>query len=247
MNQELIKYAAKILERADRVVCLTGAGVSAESGISTFRDPETGLWTKFNLEELASQEGFRSDPGKVWRWYAARVGDMGKAQPNPGHVAIAEIAQRTEDFTMVTQNVDNLHERGGCESVIHLHGTIGKFRCNECTRDYDVSDDELTADQPPHCPHCNGLVRADVVWFGEAMPRLQMDRAWKASENCQVMLVVGTSGIVYPAAYLPLLASENGATIIDINPDYGEISRMADVHIPAPSGEALPAIVAAMG
>lgn len=247
MNAEKILQAARLLADARHVACLTGAGVSAESGIATFRDAQTGHWSRFDPQALASQAGFAADPGLVWRWYMDRLESAReRAEPNAGHVALAEIAARVPRFTLITQNVDDLHERAGSTNVHHLHGSIGRFRCNECEREHVLRAEERRAEMPPQCAVCGGLVRPDVVWFGEMLPRGPIEAAWEAATECDVMLVVGTSGIVYPAAQLPYLASENGATVIDVNPEIGALADITDLFLQGPSGEVLPRLVQAL-
>lgn len=238
--------AAHLLSAARRVVCLTGAGVSAESGIPTFRDAQTGLWARFDPAQLASQEGFAAAPGLVWRWYMERLQLVEHAHPNPGHLAIAALARQIADFILVTQNVDNLHERGGSRSVLHLHGRIDRFHCNECGFEHVLTEQDRTAPTPPHCVACCGLVRPDVVWFGELLPARVLDHAWRAAERCDAMLVVGTSGVVYPAAQLPMLAHQAGAHIIEVNPERSPLTAMADVHLQGPAGALLPALLEAL-
>lgn len=238
--------AARLLHAARRVVCLTGAGVSAESGIPTFRDAQTGLWARFDPAQLASQEGFAAAPGLVWRWYMERLDLVEHAHPNAGHLAIAALARQITDFTLVTQNVDNLHERAGSHSVLHLHGRIDRFLCNECGFEHVLTAQDRTAPTPPHCAACNGLVRPGVVWFGELLPARILDHAWRAAERCDAMLVVGTSGVVYPAAQLPLLAHQAGARIIEVNPERSPLTEMADVYLQGPAGALLPALLDAM-
>ena len=243
---ERIARAGEVLATSSRVVCLTGAGVSAESGIATFRDAASGLWSKFDPQQLASQAGFAADGGLVWRWYMERLAAVERAQPNPGHLALAQLAGLIENFTLVTQNVDDLHERAGHDHVLHLHGRLSHFRCNLCRHEHQLIGGERTAPAPPQCPLCGDRVRPDVVWFGEALPGRILDAAWQAAERCQLMLVVGTSGVVYPAAQLPLVAKAQGATVIDINRDCTAISEVADFFLQGSSGEILPQILAAM-
>jgi len=244
---DLIKQAADVLRNAQHVVCTTGAGVSAESGVSTFRDAETGHWAKFNPEDLASQRGFAANPGLVWRWYMERLyGSTVIARPNPGHDALAQLEKIVPKFTLVTQNVDTLHEQAGSTNVIHLHGNIGHFYCNACRTDYELRDEDRTADAPPVCPFCTGMIRPGVIWFGEQLPAAEINLAWAAAESCDVILVVGTSGVVYPAAHIPFLAKEHGARIIDVNPDHDAIASIADLFLQGPSGEILPQVLATM-
>ncbi|MBP6440461.1 MAG: NAD-dependent deacylase [Caldilineaceae bacterium] len=246
MDLEMLQMAAHLLAAAQRIVCLTGAGVSAESGIPTFRDAQTGLWARCDPMQLASQEGFAAAPGLVWRWYMERLRTVEHAAPNSGHVALAQLEQQACNFTLVTQNVDDLHERAGSRAVMHLHGRIDHFRCNLCTFEHTLTPSERTAPLPPPCIACGGPVRPGVVWFGEALPVRVLDHAWRAAERCDVMLVVGTSGVVYPAAQLPLLAHHAGARIIVVNLECSPLTDMADVCLQGPAGETLPALVAAL-
>ena len=244
--QQELSIAAQILNHVQRVACLTGAGVSAESGVDTFRDAETGLWSKFDPVQLASQEGFAADPGFVWRWYMERLAHMSTVPPNAGHVALAQLASIAPDFTLATQNIDDLHERGGSEDVLHLHGSINRFRCNDCQAPYALTAGDRIADEPPACPRCGGLIRPCVVWFGEMLPDEALAEAQRAARSCDVMLVVGTSGVVYPAASLPFTAAANGATIIEVNPVQTDITEVADIALRAPSGIVLPQLIAEM-
>ncbi len=243
LNPDKLMQAVQLLARAQRVVCLTGAGVSAESGIATFRDAQTGLWSKFDPQQLASQAGFAANPGSVWRWYIRRLEMVEQAQPNSGHVALARLGPSFPSFTLFTQNIDNLHERAGSQAVLHVHGTINSFRCNVCAAKHILRPEDRAAEMPPACVHCGGLIRPDVVWFGEDLPRLTMARAWRATEICDVMLTVGTSGVVYPVAELPFQAQQYGATVIDMNLERTPISEIADVFVEGPSGETLPQLV----
>ena len=241
-----IVAAARLLATAQRIVCLTGAGVSAESGIPTFRDAQTGLWANFDPMQLASQEGFAAAPGLVWRWYIERLRNVERASPNPGHIAVMQLQRRSPNFTLVTQNVDDLHERAGSHAVLHLHGRIDRFHCNRCTFQHTLTVIERVAPAPPCCTACGGLVRPSVVWFGEPLPARVLDHAWRAAERCDLILVVGTSGVVYPAAQLPLLAQQSGAHIIEINLERSPLAEMADVHLQGRAGEILPALLAAL-
>lgn len=238
--------AAACLAQAQRVFVLTGAGVSAESGISTFRDAQTGMWTHFDPTRLASQEGFAEDPGLVWRWYMERLGAVEQAQPNPGHKALAALETMVPAFTLATQNVDNLHERAGTRSVLHLHGSITRYHCNGCGLDHPLQDDDRRRPDPPRCPNCGAHIRPGVVWFGELLPRRVLDRCYLAAERCDVMLVVGTSGIVYPAAGLPQIAKVAGSTVIDVNLEPNAITEVADIYLEGKGGELLPGLIDAL-
>ncbi len=243
INDALVEQAAELLTNASSIVVLTGAGVSAESGVATFRDAQTGLWSRFSPEQLASQAGFAADAGLVWRWYMQRLAMVEQAQPNPGHRALAELERLAASFTLITQNVDDLHERAGSRATLHLHGSIARFRCNECAATYRLLDADRNAAQPPCCLVCGGLVRPAVVWFGELLPALETDLAFRAAEDSSVMLVVGTSGVVFPAAQLPFVAKRKGAHVIDVNPEANPISEIADCFLQGPGGEILPLVV----
>jgi NAD-dependent deacetylase len=238
-----LEAAAHLVHKAKRIVCLTGAGASAESGIATFRDAEDGLWSQFDPQMLASQAGFAANPGMVWQWYMQRLSAVESAQPNAGHRALAQLEHSAPSFLVVTQNIDNLHERSGSRRVLHLHGRITRFRCNVCAFEHELLPAERRATQPARCLSCSGAVRPDVVWFGEQLPARVLDQAWRASEGCDLFLVVGTSGVVYPAAHLPIVAQQHGAALIDINPEPTAISERADVRLPAPSGLILPRLL----
>lgn len=241
-----IKQAGQLLAQAQRIVCLTGAGVSAESGVATFRDAQTGLWSKFDPQRLASQAGFAADPGLVWRWYMARLALVEGATPNPGHRALARLEARTSALTLVTQNVDDLHERAGSQQVLHIHGRLNRFRCNYCQAEHHLQPDERRQEMPPTCIVCGDQVRPDVVWFGEALPGRVVDIAWREAERCDVIVVVGTSGVVYPVAQLPALAKQAGAIVIDVNPECTPISELADIFLQGAGGVVLPQVVDAL-
>jgi len=234
-----------MLRQATGVACLTGAGVSAESGVPTFRDAQTGLWARYDPQRLASPQGFAEDPGLVWRWYMARLAGVEKASPNPGHRAVAAMAQGLPHFALITQNVDDLHERAGSTNVIHLHGSIARFHCNRCSAFHKLGAEDRTASQPPRCTACGGNVRPSVVWFGENLPEDALAAAVDAVANCNLLLVVGTSGLVYPAAELPAIAKRAGSRVIEINPEPGPLSSLADICLRGPSGEILPQLFAA--
>jgi NAD-dependent deacetylase len=238
-----LEAAAHLLRRAKRVVCLTGAGASAESGVATFRDSEDGLWSRVDPQVLASQEGFAANPGMVWQWYMHRLMAVERAQPNRGHRTLAELEERWPFFTVVTQNVDDLHERGGSRHVLHLHGRITRFRCNVCAFEHELLPQEKHATRPPRCFSCGGAVRPDVVWFGEPLPQRVLDKAWHESERSDVLLVIGTSGVVYPAAHLPIVAQQHGARVIEINPATTTLTERADIYLPGRSGVLLPRLL----
>ena len=211
------------LRRAQKFVPLTGAGISAESGLATFRDAQTGLWSKFRPEELATAEAFQRDPKFVQDWYARRRENARKAKPNAGHLALAEMEKRAPEFLLVTQNVDGLHARAGSKRLVELHGNIHRFRCfeNNCASDnFDV--------EKGRCRSCGGHLRPDVVWFGEMLPIDAIEAAVTATENCDVFFSIGTSSVVYPAADLWRRAKDNGAVVIEINKDPTPLTPLAD-------------------
>jgi NAD-dependent deacetylase len=233
---------ARELRRANHVAVLTGAGISAESGIPTFRDALTGLWARFRPEELATPEAFRRDPKLVWDWYAWRRSLVANAQPNPGHIALAELERRVSRLTLVTQNVDGLHQRAGSSRVIELHGNLARVRCS---RELTVlSEWEESADEPPPCPRCGAPLRPDVVWFGEPLPRENFAEALDAAASCDVFLSVGTSALVEPAASLPRVALESGAMVVVVNPDAGTMPSVPRLRqLVGRAGEVLPELV----
>lgn len=232
-----------VLAQAKRVAVLTGAGISAESGVPTFRDKH-GLWQKFKPEELASMDGFLRNPELVWEWYQSRRHVIHTVQPNPGHVALAEMEQLFPAFTLITQNIDRLHQRAGSTQVYELHGNIIDNYCVRCTHPHDYQYSEETAQQTiPRCTYCGGLVRPAVVWFGEMLPEDVLLTAQEAAMECDVFLSIGTSAEVYPAAHLPLYARQAGAYVVEINPTPTQLTPLVDAAIQAPSGKALPLIV----
>jgi len=235
------------LRSADRVAVLTGAGISAESGIPTFRDPG-GIWEKFEPQELANVEAFLENPELVQGWYRHRRQVVEDAEPNEGHRALVRLEEYVDLVTTITQNVDDLHNRAGSSEVVELHGNITRNYCTDCEQDVDAAriDAAIEDGQPATCPECEGLVRPDVVWFGEMLPPDAMDRASEATTTCDVFLSVGTSTVVYPAARLPMLAKEAGAYVVEVNPDRTPISGNVDEYLAGPAGEVLPAILSAL-
>jgi NAD-dependent deacetylase len=242
--ESLIQQAAAALRKARHACVLTGAGISAESGIPTFREALTGLWEKFNPEELATPEAFERDPEFVWGWYEFRRDLVRKAEPNPGHFALAELARRVPVLTLVTQNVDGLHQRAGSHGVLEYHGNILRDRCTIEQVVAARSDDSHQG--LPRCAACGGLLRPDVVWFGEAIPAGPMLAAAEAAADCDVFLSIGTSSLVYPAAGLAEAVLRAGATVIEVNPGRTPLSQAADIVLAGPSGVLLPRVVAAL-
>ena len=232
------------LRAARHVAALTGAGVSAESGLPTFREAQTGLWAHYDPQELATSEAFSRDPKLVWAWYAWRRALIAAARPNPGHDALAQLARRVPRFTLITQNIDNLHQAAGSADVIELHGNIRRARC---FRENTLIDDwPDTGEVPPRCPRCGAYLRPDVVWFGEALPSDQLQAAVDAAAACELFFSIGTSGLVEPAASLAGLALRRGAPVVEINPVATPLTARATFVLPAPSGEVLPALLRAV-
>lgn len=231
------------LKNSESVMVLTGAGVSKESGLDTFRDVG-GYWSRYNPYELASPKGFRNDPLLVWQWYQERRNRAKEANPNPGHSALAEMEKFFTDFSLFTQNVDKLHHRAGSTSVYELHGSIFESHCFVCELPYT---DEFTigdvTDTIPHCTICNGLVRPSVVWFGESLPPEILNLAYQKSRNCDLFFTIGTSAEVYPAADLPYQARNSGAYVVEINPNETSFTKFAHLSFREKSGEILPQII----
>jgi NAD-dependent deacetylase len=236
-SQDLLQH----LKNASSVCVLTGAGISAESGVPTFRGEE-GLWKRFRPEELANFEAFRKNPALVWEWYSYRRKLIHEVRPNPGHDALARLEERVSDFTLVTQNVDNLHSRAGSRNVVELHGNIERSYCIECHK--SAPDVTLDAEGAvPRCQYCGGLIRPDVVWFGEMLPVGAFAKAEAAARRCQVFLSIGTSSVVYPAASLPFTALEHGAYVVEINCERTDLSSRANESLLGKSGEILPQLL----
>jgi NAD-dependent deacetylase len=227
------------LKSASSIAVLTGAGISAESGLPTFRGPG-GLWRQYRAEDLARPETFARDPKLVWEWYNWRRGVMARAQPNRAHSALAELEQRTADFTLITQNVDGLHDAAGSRNVLKVHGDIWTLRCNACGRERIDRSDPLPQ-VPPVCL-CGGIERPGVVWFGESLPKDTWARAERAARAAQVFLVIGTSAVVYPAAGLVALAKASGARVVEINIAETPVSNLVDESLRGPASEILPTL-----
>jgi NAD-dependent deacetylase len=240
MTADALARARLLLEKARSCVVLTGAGMSAESGVPTFRDAQTGVWSKFDPMQLASREGFEADPAFVWRWYSSRREKVAEVHPNAGHYALAGLERRFSPFAIVTQNVDGLHTRAGSTGVLELHGNLMRTKCfAECGVRIDGLAD-VPEGEPPACPACGQWLRPDVVWFGEMLDPDVLEGAERLAARCDVMLVVGTSGMVYPAAGLAYLAKRRGAKVIVVNPNPSDIDDCADVLVVETAAEALP-------
>ncbi len=226
------------LRRAKSCVVLTGAGVSAESGVPTFRDAISGTWSNFNVEEFATPEAFIKNPKKVWEWYEYRRNLLKDIDPNQGHYAIAELERVYSDFWFVTQKIDGLHRKAGNKNVLEIHGNIYR---NKCFEENTIVDNISVGEEiPPKCPNCGSYVRPDVVWFHEPLPKYEMEKAIEVSSRCDVFIVAGTSAIVYPAAELPIVAKNTGAYVIEINIEKTLISTQMDITILGKTGIVLP-------
>ncbi|QXI26105.1 SIR2 family NAD-dependent protein deacylase [Pseudomonas vanderleydeniana] len=245
----MIEFQLQTLLEARHVVVFTGAGVSAESGIPTFRDALTGLWSRFDPAALATPEAFRKDPALVWGWYEWRRSKVLAASPNAAHLAIAELARRVPKLTVITQNVDDLHERAGSRDVIHLHGSLHAPRCFACTRPYAGSLDPLNEPEegrslePPRCHRCNGKIRPGVVWFGESLPAQAWREAMAAAEDCDLLLSIGTSGLVQPAAQIPRMARARGATVVHVNLQPESVEGDNEFSLVGRAAEILPGLL----
>jgi NAD-dependent protein deacetylase/lipoamidase len=253
--------AREWIVRARRVAALTGAGLSQESGVPVFRGPG-GLWRNFRPEELATPEAFRRDPKLVWEWYDWRRSVIARAEPNRAHRALAELERAKPEFCLITQNVDGLEERAGSRRVIRLHGDIWRLRCTACGQE-ETNREVPLEPLPPRCrcdgpglpsrasardsqqqkPERGGLMRPGVVWFGEALPEEALEQAFRAARDAEVFLVVGTSAVVYPAAALPKVAWEQGARVIEVNPEATALSGLAQISLRGPAAELLPELI----
>jgi NAD-dependent deacetylase len=237
------KKLLDILDEAGSVTVLTGAGISAESGVPTFRGEE-GLWKKFRPQELATVDAFMRNPELVWEWYQHRRELLSTIEPNPGHRALKDLEGWCRDFTLITQNIDGLHQKAGSQRVLELHGNVRRNRCMECGRKYaeiDFPENRST----PLC-RCGGKIRPDVVWFGESLPQQTLEEAFLASRRCQVFFSIGTSAVVYPAASLPVVALQGNAYVVEINIEPTPLSSQVDQFIGGRSGEVLPLLVEAL-
>ena len=230
-----------LIPRVESVCVLTGAGISAESGVETFRGGN-GLWSKLKPEELADFGAFMRNPELVWEWYNYRKKILHDVKPNPAHYALARLEKIVKEFTLVTQNIDNLHISAGSKNVLELHGNIERSYCIDCHKNYD--NVEVTQENKvPHCPTCNGLIRPDVVWFGEMLPEGVFEAASDAASQCELFLTIGTSAVVYPAAGLPKTARNSGAYVVEVNTEPTEISHTVNETLLGKAGEVLPQLL----
>lgn len=233
-----------LLRGTARLAALTGAGISQESGLRTFRDAQTGLWAQYKPEDLASPEAFRRDPKLIWDWYAWRREAVKGVRPNAGHYALVDIEACLPEFSLITQNVDGLHRMAGSRNVLELHGNIQRVRCADCYTFTETWGDDT--ESVPQCSVCGGLLRPDVVWFGEALPRDQLEAAVEAARTCEIFFSIGTSGVVQPAASLAHAARNRGAVVVEINAEPTPLTHKANYAFHGKSGELLPELVKAV-
>lgn len=233
------EQATAALAKAQNILVLTGAGISAASGVPTFRDAQTGLWAKYRAEDLATPEAFACDPNLVWQWYQWRRQLVREAQPNAGHYALASLAQ-AKAVSLVTQNVDDLHQRGGSPDVIAVHGALFD---NHCLNGHAYQAETNGLESPPECAQCGALVRPGVVWFGESLPEHALQRADSAVRMAELALVVGTSSLVWPAAGFAESAAARGIPVIEVNPQATPFSPQATYHVRGPAEQVLPALI----
>ena len=245
MTGDDLERAAALLRRARDVVVMTGAGVSAESGVPTFREAG-GLWEGHSVEDVASPRGFFADPSRVWRFYDERRRNLAKVAPNPAHCVVAAWQSRFARFTLVTQNVDGLHQAAGSNRVLEIHGNIWRVRCVGCGREREDRRAPLP-ELPPRCAECGALERPGVVWFGEYLPQDAVGEAIEAAEACDALVVIGTSALVYPAAGLVEVAAGHGARVVEVNPEASALAHLADVALRGPAGRVLPEVDALLG
>ncbi len=229
------------IRKAQAITVLTGAGISAESGVPTFRDAQTGLWAQYDPHELATPSAFVKNPELVWAWYEWRRALISQVEPNPGHIALVDFEQHVPRFELITQNVDDLHKRAGSENIIELHGSIFRNKCFMCGKQADKILESM--DKPPQCRLCDGLIRPDVVWFGESLSQEALDNACHAAENADIFMSIGTSALVQPAASLPLLALNANVVLVEINPNRTPLTDSVEYSICGQAGKVLPHIV----
>jgi len=242
MGKEDYKISSLLKEKmtsAKKVIVLTGAGVSAESGVPTFRG-EGGMWRTYRAEELATPYAFQNNPKLVWEWYSWRRELIAPLEPNPAHIAIAQMEDYYPEFSLITQNIDGLHKKAGNRNIIELHGNIWTVRCTHERIIIDNTEVPLK-EIPPYC-QCGALLRPHVVWFGESLPPEAIERAFEHSQQCELMFVAGTSAVVQPAASLPIIAKQKGAFIVEVNMERTPISSIADESFFGPAGKIMPII-----
>lgn len=239
---------AQLIASARRVEVFTGAGMSADSGLDTYRDAVTGVWKNVDPQAMASIDAWAKDPEPMWAWYLFRAGQAARAEPNAGHTAIAQWQKALRDkggrLTVTTQNIDNLHERGGAEDVIHLHGSLFKYRCCMCARPWkapvEYPGEDVKRLTPPNCPLCENLIRPDIVWFGEPLPQREWAEAERRMMEADLVVIVGTSGVVYPAAGLPQVAYQMGTPILEVSPARSDLTPLTTAFIQERAAVGLP-------
>jgi NAD-dependent deacetylase len=241
MSIQIPDELIKRVKEARYVVAFTGAGISAESGVPTFRDAQTGLWAKYDPTELATPEAFQRNPQLVWDWYVWRREKINQVKPNPGHLALVELERIKPNFTLITQNVDGLHQQAGSQNVVELHGNIHRVKC--ASQQNIVDNWQQLNGTPPQCPLCGDNLRPDVVWFGETLSKKAMSDALMAAIQCGVLLSIGTSSMVQPAASIPLEAMHYGATVIEINPEETPLTSQVTFSILGQAGQILPTLI----
>jgi NAD-dependent deacetylase len=245
---EVTDELVRLFDSARSVAALTGAGISAESGVPTFRGgggSNIWRWRGRPVTELSSAELMATDPKLVWEWFDYRRGMLLEIEPNPGHFALGEWERRFEDFTLITQNIDDLHRAAGSMNILELHGNIWRARCLRCASVFEARESPI--EDAPRCLACNGPARPDVVLFGEMLPEGVFERAQEAASRSDLFFVIGTSAVVYPAAGLPIIAKQSGAKIIEVNPEMTDISFLADVTVLGKAGEVLPQFLKEIG
>jgi NAD-dependent deacetylase len=236
MNEDLIHR----IPNARSIAVLTGAGISAASGVPTFRGRD-GLWKNFRPEELANFSAFHNNPLLVWEWYLWRRDLIAKVKPNAAHYALVDLEKISKDFSLITQNVDNLHNLAGSQNIIELHGNIMRNKCSQCNKPYP---EEINLEKGvPSCNECGGTIRPDVVWFGEFLPQDAIQKAYNIAQNSEIFIIVGTSGVVEPAASLPFIAKQNRALLIEINPEQTPITAISDLFFQDSADKVLPRII----
>jgi NAD-dependent deacetylase len=247
ITMQLPETLISVLKNAEKILILTGAGMSAESGVPTFRDAQSGLWQKFRPEELATPEAFQDHPQIVWDWYAERRSNIRTVEPHAGHYALVEMALLVNSFHIVTQNVDSLHQKAGSNNVTELHGNIMRSICSETGREINESWISANPGRPPASPHHpRGMARPGVIWFGESLPADAMDQAIELASNCDVCFSIGTSSLVQPAASLPYIALKSDAIVVEINPTPTSLSNEAQFSLQTTAAEALTRIATLM-
>ncbi len=237
-----LNQIVELLKSTKNLVFFTGAGMSAESGVATFRGSDDSIWNKFKPEELANFDAFMKNPNLVWEWYQYRRQILSKVQPNPGHTTIAKFEKYFPNLAVITQNVDNLHRRAGSTNIYELHGNIENNYCIKCKKEFKSIDLGLESKENPKCDSCGGRIRPDIVWFGESLPMYTFSKAEQLAKDADLMFVIGTSGVVFPAAYIPIWAKQAGAKLVEINIQKSDLSTYCDFVLLGKVGEILPQI-----